>query len=118
MGLAMIYEFSDVPREFTPRQDSGITLRDMGKIQLESDEMITFVDDQGNEVDFTKKSWGYYPLPSVNGRLKDNGFKTALVRNELSSRLYVMIVQKNRISDFENYCKNEDCVVEMWLEDL
>ena len=45
-------------------------IKDCGSIYLKSDEQVTFKCEKGSEYDVTKKEWGYYATPSLNGRLK------------------------------------------------
>ncbi|MEW5919759.1 MAG: hypothetical protein AB1796_02165 [Bacillota bacterium] len=68
------------------------------------------------EHDFAAKAWGFYATPSVNGRLKDQGFKTALVRNN-AGRVYVMVVELERMADFERYLQAEKNTVIEWLDE-
>ena len=83
-------EFKATPRTFEVK---GVTLKDCGKIKLDQDEMVSFVTPEGRECDFTAKSWGFYLGPSVNGRLKNEGFKTALTANP-DGRLYILAVEE------------------------
>jgi len=48
----------------------------------------------------TAKDWGFYATPSINGRLQQFGFKTALVENP-QGRIYVMVVEEEKIELFE-----------------
>ena len=89
----MRVNFKKKPRKFTFR---GVTIKDLGKIYLKNNEMVSFVNNSGKECDFAQKSWGFYTCPSVNGRLKTEGFKTALASNK-DKRLYVLVVDKNKI---------------------
>ena len=66
--------------------------------------------------DVGKKNWGYYATPSINQRLEDNNFKTALVRNS-QDRIYIMLVEKENIKKFKKYCKDEKLIVIIWLND-
>ncbi len=106
-------KFKKEPREFTYRD---ITIKDFGKVYLENNEMVSFVNNLGKECDFVQKSWGYYVCPSVNGRLKNEGFKTALTSNK-EKRLYVLAVDKDKIDDFQNYMKNQDITFICWLDE-
>ena len=100
----MKIKLKDEPRKFTFKD---ITLSDMGKIHLENNEMVSFVNQSGKECDFVQKSWGFYVCPSVNGRLKHEGFKTALVSNT-DKRLYVLVVDKDKIKEFHEYMKDQN----------
>ena len=94
---------------------SGITLNDTGSIILESDEQVTFLDEHGSEYDVCKKIWGYYATPSVNGRLKNFGFRTVIVENEETKMVYVMIVYENMMTSFEEYLSSEGLFIREWL---
>ena len=106
-------EFKDQPREFTVK---GVTIKDMGKLILEKDEMITFKTDSGKDCDFIRKSWGFYVCPSVNGRLKKEGFKTALTSNK-EKRLYILAVEEDKISEFQSYMKSQNAIFICWLDE-
>ena len=106
----------DPPRTFRVGKDGGIAISDCGDIGLAPDEQVTMVSVAGKRHDFVAKEWGFYATPSVNGRLKDAGFKTALVRN-LAGRCYVMVVDSDRLAAFEAYCRDEQQVIEEWLDE-
>jgi hypothetical protein len=88
----------------------------MGNIELEPDEQLTFVNRTGKRYDFAAKNWGYYATPSVNGRLLDEGFKTALVRNE-AGRYYVMVVDNQKLNKFEEYLQSSNQEVIEWFDE-
>ena len=106
------------PRKFCPKKGSDIEISDYGSILLAPDEMVTFVSQDGAELDFAAKNWGYYPIPSVNGRLKENGYKTAVVRNSVTKRVYVLVVESGSMEIFLEYCEAENCEVEFWLDEI
>jgi len=112
----MKFDETNPPREFKTGLFIKRIIKDCGKIKLSPDEQITFITDTGMEHDVVAKSWGFYATASVNGRLVDQGFKTALVRNSVG-RCYVMLVDRNRISEFEEYLREEKQVVEEWLDE-
>ena len=101
------------PRKFTFR---GVTIKDLGKIYLKNNEMVSFVNTSGKECDFAQKSWGFYTCPSINGRLKNEGFKTALALNK-DNRLYVLVVDKDKIHEFHEYMKDQDTTFLCWLDE-
>ncbi len=94
-----------------------ITIKDCGQIQLDPDEQVTFVTPQGAEYDLVRKDWGYYATPSVNDRLKRFGFKTALVRNS-KGQVYIMLVEHERVADFERYLAEEKNFLQQWLDEI
>ena len=107
-------ELREEPRVFGVKKFS---IKDFGKVYLDDDEMLSFVTKSGKELDFTAKSWGFYATPSVNSRLKNQGFKTALVVNE-SNQLYIMAVEKEKLNEFFDYLKDEqDNRVLCWLDE-
>lgn len=86
-------------------------------IILKDNEMVTFINKNKNEYDVVKKEWGFYATPSINGRLKDNNFKTALVINE-KKQIFIMIVEKSKIQKFRKYLKSEKNKIINWLDDI
>lgn len=106
----------DTPRRFTVGVARDIHIMDLGDVHLAPDEQLTFVTESGRRHDFARKDWGFYATPSVNGRLKREGFKTALVRNELG-QLYVMVVESDRLDRFNQYCLAERQTVLRWLDE-
>jgi len=109
----MKLDLSEDPREFTA---AGNTIRDYGKIQLASWEMVSFVTPAGRECDFTATEWGFYLAPSLNGRLQDQGFRTALVKNS-GGKFFLNAVEEDKMSMFERYLKDQESVVVAWLDE-
>ena len=103
------------PRRFAVG-DGSIRIADCGDITLGPDEQVSFVTRAGKRHDFAAKDWGFYATPSVNGRLKREGFKTALVRNPLG-QVYVMVVDGARLEAFRAYCRDQDQTVLEWLDE-
>lgn len=104
------------PRSFKVGKDQKITLHDVGEIYLEDNELVTFMNDKKMEYDVGRKEWGYYATPSVNDRLKNFGFKTALVRNA-KGQIYIMIVENDKIDIFNQYLAEESNYVLQWLDE-
>lgn len=102
------------PRVFTA---GGVKISDCGSVFLKPDELVTFVTPSGRRYDIAAKRWGFYATPSVNARLKKEGFRTALVRNG-NGRYFVMLVEKNRIDLFKSYLKRQGSAVREWLDEL
>jgi hypothetical protein len=111
----MKFKEKNPPRKFKVGDDS-IEISDCGSMHLEPDEMVTFVTGTEKQYDFAAKNWGYYATPSVNGRLLDEGFKTALVRNE-AGRHYVMVVDNQKLNEFEEYLQSSNQNVIEWLDE-
>ena len=112
----MKVEIKEPPRIYIVGQDKSIAISDCGKIYLENDEQITFVTSSGKEHDFAAKSWGFYATPSVNGRLVNQGFKTALVKN-VKNQFYIMVVDPEQMQEFEAYLIAENNYVVEWLDE-
>ncbi|NOX15393.1 MAG: hypothetical protein GXP61_05135 [Epsilonproteobacteria bacterium] len=111
----MNLDLKDEPRIFGVK---GHEVKDFGKIYLDSDEMVSFKTKSNKEYDFTAKEWGFYASPSVNSRLKNEGFKTALVVNE-NNQIYIMVVEKDKIKEFKRYLKeNQDNRIICWLDEF
>ena len=105
-------KISKKPRLFSV---NDIKLKDYGKIKLDNNEMISFVTKSGKEYDFTAKEWGFYVTPSINGRLKKEGFKVALVKNK-TGKIYVMAVEEEKRVLFKKYCIGQEEKILMWLD--
>ena len=116
-GIGMKIKLNETPRVFTVGKDNKIEISDWGKIQLNFDEQITFVTESDKQYDVVAKSWGFYATPSVNKRLKNEGFKTALVKNE-HGNYYIMVVDKEKLEDFKAYLEGEKNKIQRWLDEL
>lgn len=102
-----------IPRDFTV---NGVRIKDHGKILLEADEMVSFVTSSGAEFDFTRKDWGFYATPSLNGRLAKFGLRAALVRSTQSNRFYVLVVERGKEPIFESYLAKERAELLLWMD--
>ena len=71
----------EIPRKFLVGLKKLIAISDCGYVKLNPDEQITLKNISNKGYDITAKEWGFYATPSLNGRLKDYGFKSAIVRN-------------------------------------
>jgi len=111
-------DFLQEPRVFYVLEGSR-AIKDFGKIKLDPREMISFQTESGRECDFTATEWGFYPTPSVNRRLKAQGFKTALVRYD-QDKLQINVVEEDKMADFEAYLSLHDPApkVVLWLDEL
>ena len=113
----MKFEQKNPPRKFkVGKPENKIVISDFGDLHLFPDEQVTIVSCSGKRHDFACKDWGFYLTPSINGRLKNEGFKTALVEN-LKGQVYVMSVEKDRIDLFEKYCADENQTILEWLDE-
>ena len=103
------------PRNFKVGLNKSITIKDCGSIVLEKDEQVTFLTSKSAEYDVVRKSWGFYATPSINGRLKNFGLKTALVKNKFD-QYYIMLVEEDSKEDFLKYLKDESNEIITWLD--
>ena len=116
----MRFESVDPPREFEVGRH-GARLRHAGDAHLEPDEVLTLKTESGTEVDLTRKSWGYYGSPSLNGRLRDFSLRAALAmgvprEDEEAPRMYLMLVEEGKEDEFERYLDKEEMRVVAWLD--
>lgn len=101
------------PRKFKPSKN--IIIKDCAKIYLNSNEQVTFLTKKKQEYDVCKKEWGFYATPSVNGRLKSYNFKTSIIQNIKTKKIYIFILEKGKEKKFYRYLKEENCKVIKWL---
>jgi hypothetical protein len=106
----------DPPRTYEAGFDIKVVMSDCGAIELEPDEQVTFTTNSGGEYDVARKSWGFYATPSLNGRLRDFGFKAVLVKNR-SGRYFVLLVEEGKENAFQDYAAREPLEVVCWLND-
>lgn len=91
-------------------------IKDCGSVLLEPDEQLTFLTEDGGEYDLTRKSWGFYATPSLNGRLARFGLRGVLAKNRLG-RLFVLLVERGKEPLFNAYLAEEAMTVVHWLDD-
>ncbi len=103
------------PRKFLVGKNKT-EISHVANIFLNDNELITFFTNKKNEYDIVKKDWGYYATPSINSRLKNNNFKTALVINE-KKQVFIMLIEKSKKQLFTKYLKKEKNKVVSWLDD-
>jgi hypothetical protein len=107
-------DLKSVPRVFSVK---GHPVKDYGKIYLDAAEMVSFVTPSGRECDFAAREWGFYLGPSLNSRLKGEGFKVALALNE-QNQLYALAVESDRLDEFKAYLTaNQEIKVLTWLDE-
>jgi len=94
----------------------NIKLKCVGDIFLKNDELITFRDKK-KEFDITKKNWGYYATPSIDKRLKNYGYSTAIIQNKISKNIFIVLVDKKKKKIFSKYIKGENIKIIKWLHE-
>ena len=107
---------NDPPRVYEVGGHAGaIQIKDCARVGLQPDEQVTFVTESGAEYDVTRKSWGFYATPSLNGRLQSFGLRGALVKSP-HGRFYVLLVERDKEADFQHYLETEGHTVVCWLD--
>lgn len=107
---------NDPPRVFEVGLSEIIQMKDCAHIELEPDEQVTLLTPSGAEYDVSRKAWGFYATPSLNGRLPQFGLKTALVKNRIG-RYFILLVEKGHEEDFARYVEVEKLAICAWLDD-
>lgn len=111
----MKFEAKLPPREFEVGFDKKGVIRDCGTMRLAPDEQITFVTDAGEEYDVTRKDWGFYATPSLNGRLATFDLRAVLVKNRVD-RFFLLLVQRGKEDAFARYVEDEPLTIVAWLD--
>jgi len=93
-----------------------LLLSDCGRVELGADEQVTFTTAGGGEYDVTRKNWGFYATPSINGRLRSFGLRAALVMS-VYGRLFLMLVEKGKEDAFFAYVEADHQKLLCWLDD-
>lgn len=114
--MGMKLDIKNSPRRFRVGVSGKIEITDCGSIFLLANEQVTFVTSTGKRYDVTAKEWGFYATPSLNGRLRSEGFKSALVSNE-QGKCYLMLVEVEKVAEFETYLAREKNRLERWLDE-
>ena len=112
----MKIKLKKIPREFKVGLDGKTIIKDFGKIKASKNEMLSFVNSEGKEYDIVAKDWGFYATPSINGRLINQGYKTALVKNSFG-KYYIMIVDIDKLRIFKNYLTKDNQTLIEWLDE-
>lgn len=106
----------DPPRAFRVGPGGRIELKDCGRIELATDEQVTFTTESGAEYDVARKAWGFYATPSLNARLPRLGLRPALVKGT-EEKFFVLLVERGKEPDFQQYLVEEGLRVIHWLDD-
>ena len=113
----MKIEVNSDPRIF-PVGIADTQLSHVADIDLESDEMVTFVTDEKLEYDVCRKSWGYYATPSLGGRLREFGWRAAVMRNIDTRHSFVVLVQEDMEDEWMAYMLIERQELVLWIDDF
>ena len=111
----MKFKKNKTSRSFIVGIKKKLKIKDVGTVYLAPDEQLAFVTENKNRYDITRKNWGFYATPSINSRLKKEGFKTALTKNPIN-RIFVMIIEKENMLKFKKYCKDHKLKILFWLD--
>jgi hypothetical protein len=112
----MKFEPNIPPRRYAAGNRKVVSINDIGRLQLSPDEQVTIVDEFGSELDVTRKEWGFYATPSLNGRLSTFGFRSALVRNGLG-KYFVLLINRDKQLEFDKYMSEQGLTLTLWLDD-
>lgn len=104
------------PRTFLVSEKNRIFLKDVGKVSLNDNENLTISSTDKKNYEICRKNWGYYATPSINVRLKKNGFRTVLVKQ--NKKLFILIVDNKKIKMFKRYIKLENYKIVKRLDNL
>ncbi len=100
----------DPPRQFPVGAEGKIIIKDCGRISLEYDEQVTFTTESAGEYDLARKDWGFYATPSLNGRLLSFGLHAVLVKNTVTSKCYIFLVEDGKEDSYRAYMKQESMI--------
>ena len=101
-------------REIEAGFENKIIIKDCGIIHLESDEQVTFLTALGGEYDVTKKEWGFYMGPSLNGRLSLFKLSPVLVKNR-QDKFYMLLVEEGKEKSFGEYLEEQQLTLVGWM---
>jgi hypothetical protein len=105
----------DPPRRFSVGAHGDVELYDCGRIALDPGEQVTLTTQAGAELDVTRKEWGFYATPSLNGRLASFGLRAVLVASP-AARYFVLLVEPDHEAAFEDYRNREGLRIVAWLD--
>jgi len=102
------------PRVFTAGREP-VTLSHVADLDLQPDELVTFTTPAGGAFDVSRKAWGFYATPSLNGRLKGAGLRACLAEGEGGKR-FILLVERGCEASFLEYLQHQSMVVLFWLD--
>lgn len=104
------------PRAFMVGLHGTVEMKEVGKLTLNADEIVTFLGGGGVEYDVARKEWGFYATPSLNKRVLEKGLRPVLVKNP-QGRWFVLLIEGDGGEAFKEYCKSEGVQLIAWLDD-
>ena len=110
------FDRKDPPRFFEVGNAARFSMADCGNLALDEDEQVTFTTPAGAEYDVARKDWGFYATPSLNGRLLQFGLRGVLIRNTITGRYFVFLVENGHEKAFDDYMQQESLEVIAWLD--
>ena len=112
----MKFDEKNPPRAFPVGNTQKFDMKDCGNLRLEPDEQVTLTTESGGEYDVSRKDWGFYATPSLNGRLPSFGLRGVLIKNRDTGRFFVFLVENGRNAEFEEYLRVENLAIIAWLD--
>jgi len=112
----MIFDEKNPPRCYPVGNTIKFDMKDCGAVALDDNEQITFVTLAGGEYDVAKKDWGFYATPSLNGRLAQFNLRPVMIRNTLTGRYFIFLVERSKEDAFEVYRVQECLEIISWLD--
>ena len=104
----MKYKLYKKPRRFqVGMKKNKIFIKDLGKIFLRNNEMVSFKFNRKDEYDFTKKNFGFYISQSINNRVKNHNFEIFLVQSQITGNFFLLAINKNKKKEFNKYLFKE-----------
>ena len=102
------------PREFEVGFEYKRIIKDCGTVEMDTNEQVTFITKSGGEYDVTKKDWGFYMGPSLNGRLSSFKFRPVLVKNRLN-HFFMLLMEAGFEESFQKYLAEEQLSIISWM---
>lgn len=107
---------TEPPRIFNVGRKNFLSqMKECAKIELQPNEMVTFLTENGAEYDISRKSWGFYATPSLNGRLLEFGLRAALVKG-CEGKYYIFLVENGKDEDLHKYLAQEKHKIVCWMD--
>jgi len=107
----MKQKLKETPRVFGVNE---VFIKDYGEIELEACEMVTLVTTSQKKCDITFTEWGLYLGSSINGRMSNEGFKVALVKNP-QGKFFLNAVEQDKVQSFLDYLESQQSELVQWF---